>query len=84
LGKKVNSVTGITPTSGWTAFTGQRSQNGASARIVRGEFIIDTSTGATSDPTMAVSGDTASFMGALAEGHVPGGGAGRYAYYHIL
>jgi hypothetical protein len=79
----VNSVTALTPTDGWSVITGQRSQNAASAVVVRGEFIIDTSEGAISDPTMAVTGDTASFMVALAEGHVAAG-APFYNYYHIL
>jgi hypothetical protein len=83
LGKLVNSVTALTPTDGWSVITGQRSQNAASAVVVRGEFIIDTSEGAISDPTMAVTGDTASFMVALAEGHVAAG-APFYNYYHIL
>lgn len=72
-GKEVNSTTGLTPSTNFTIITGQRSRNNAAAVIVRGEFRINTSTGETSSPTLAVSGDTAGVFLALKE--VADGGA---------
>lgn len=67
LGKEVNSTTDITVSASFTAITLTRSRNNASAVIVRGEFRINTSTGETSNPTLAVSGDTAGLFFALDE-----------------
>lgn len=67
LGKEANSTTALTVSSGFTAITAQRSRNNASAVLVRGEFRINTSTGETSNPTMAVAGDTAGLFFALEE-----------------
>lgn len=67
LGKEANSTTQITVSSSFTAITLQRSRNSASAVLVRGEFRINTSTGVTSNPTLAVSGDTAGLFFSLVE-----------------
>lgn len=67
LGKEANTTTALTPTSGWTAISGTRSRNVTAAVIVRGEFLISTATTATSNPTLAVSGDTASVLVGLRE-----------------
>lgn len=67
LGKEANSTTQITVSSSFTAITLQRSRNNASAQLVRGEFRINTSTGETSNPTLAVSGDTAGLFISLVE-----------------
>jgi len=68
LGKQANTTTQLTPTSGYTAITNARSSDVAAARCVHGEFIIQNSTGQTSDPTLAVSGNTAGVFVAIAEG----------------
>jgi len=68
LGKQANTTTQLTPTSGWTAIANTRSTNTAAARCAYGEFIIQDSTGQTSDPTLAVSGNTAGVFVAIAEG----------------
>jgi len=68
LGKQANTTTQLTPTSGYTAITNARSSNVAAARCAYGEFIIQDSTGQTSDPTLAVSGNTAGVFVAIAEG----------------
>lgn len=65
--KEANSATAITPSAGFTATGRTRSQAAASAVLVRGEFIIATSTGQTSAPVLAVSGDTAGVFVALVE-----------------
>jgi hypothetical protein len=67
LAKEVNSTTALTVSTGFTAITGTRSRNNAAAVCVRGEFIIATSTGETSNPTMAVVGDTAGVFVALTD-----------------
>ncbi len=67
LGKEANSTTGITVSTSFTNITAQRSRNNAAAVLVRGEFRINTSTGETSNPTLAVSGDTAGVWVALEE-----------------
>jgi hypothetical protein len=67
LGKEANSTTALTPTASWTAITATRSRNNTNAVLVRGEFRINTSTGETSNPTMAVSGDTAGVLVTLEE-----------------
>jgi hypothetical protein len=66
-GKEANTTTANTVSSGFTNITANRSRNNASAVIVRGEFRINTSTGETSNPTLAVSGDTACVFVALEE-----------------
>lgn len=67
MGKEANSTTALTVSSGFTTITAQRSRNNAAAVLVRGEFRINTSTGETSNPTMAVLGDTAAVFAALEE-----------------
>jgi hypothetical protein len=67
LGKEANSTTDITVSGSFTAITLTRSRNNASAVLLRGEFRINTSTGETSNPTLAVSGDTAGLFLALEE-----------------
>jgi hypothetical protein len=68
LGKEANSTTAITVSAGpFVAISPQRSRNNADAVLVRGEFRISTSTGETSNPTLAVSGDTAGLFFALVE-----------------
>jgi hypothetical protein len=67
LGKEANSTTDITVSSSFTAITLTRSRNNAAAVFVRGEFRIVTATGETSNPTLAVSGDTAGLFLALEE-----------------
>lgn len=67
LGKEANSTTANTVSSGFTNITANRSRNNASAVLLRGEFRINTSTGETSNPTLAVSGDTAGVFVALEE-----------------
>lgn len=67
LGKEANSTTALTVSSGFTAITNQRSRNNAAAVGVWGEFDVATSTGLTSNPTLAVSGDTAGVYAALYE-----------------
>lgn len=66
-GKEANSTTALTPSTNFTAITANRSRNNASAQIVRGEFRINTSTGETSSPTLAVTGDTSCVFAALIE-----------------
>jgi len=67
LGKQANTTTALTPTSGWTAIANARSSNVAAARSVYGEFIIQDSTGQSSNPTLAVAGNTAGVFITLAE-----------------
>lgn len=67
LGKEANSTTDITVSTNFTAISVARSRNSSSAVFVRGEFRINTSTGETSNPTLAVSGDTAGVFVALSE-----------------
>ena len=67
LGKEANSTTTNTATTNFTNITAQRSRNNANAVLVRGEFRINTSTGETSNPTLAVSGDSAGIFVALVE-----------------
>jgi hypothetical protein len=71
LGKEANSTTAITVSASFTAITGNRSRNNASAILLRGEFRINTSTGETSNPTLAVTGDTAGLFAALIEADPP-------------
>lgn len=67
LGKELNSATAITPSAGFTITGRTRSSNTASAVIVRAEFLISTSTGETSNPTLAGAGDSAGLFLALIE-----------------
>lgn len=68
LGKEANTTTNITVSTSFTRFTSMvRSRNNAAAVCNHGEFRINTSTGETSDPTLAVSGDTAAVFAALEE-----------------
>lgn len=69
LGKKANvaSTTDLTPTTDFTITSNIRSRNNAAATLARGEFRINTSTGETSDPTFAFSGDTAAIFVGLVE-----------------
>lgn len=61
IGEEANDGTQMTATASWTLFTNARSANVATAMCVRGEFIINTATGASSNPTLAVTtGDSAS------------------------
>lgn len=68
LAKQANSTTAITATSGFTtqALT-LRSANNTAAIAQRGEFRINTSTGETSNPTLAVAGNTGNVFVALEE-----------------
>jgi hypothetical protein len=67
MGKEANSAVALTPSAGFTITGRTRSQNAASAVIVRGEFRISTSSGETSNPGQAVVGDTAGLFLALVE-----------------
>lgn len=67
MGKEANTTTALTVTSGFVAITNNRSRNNTSAMTVYGEWDIDTLTGVTSNPTLAVTGDTASVFVALEE-----------------
>ena len=67
LGKEANSTTALTVSTNFTQITNTRSRNNASAVGVWGEFRVNTSTGETSNPTLAVSGDTAGIFVALKE-----------------
>lgn len=80
LAKEANTITNITPSTSFTTITHARSRNNALAVAVRGEFRINTSTGETSDPALAVSGDTAGVFVALEES--AGGIAIPIAAYH--
>lgn len=74
LGKEANTTTAITVSSGFTTTLGTlRSRSNAAAVCLAGEFRILTGTGATSNPTLAVSGDAANVFTALEE-YTPGGG----------
>ena len=66
----VATTSQITPSAGFSAITAIRSRNHADSTCLRGEFIIATSTGETSNPTFAFSGDTAAVFVALHEGSV--------------
>lgn len=77
LAKEANSTVNISVSTGFTATGFTRSRNNASAVIVRGEFRINASTGETSNPTLAVLGDTASVFAALEEVAPPAGNRRR-------
>lgn len=67
MSKKVSTTTALTPTTNFTAITNARSRNNANAVCVYGEFRINTSTGETSNPTLAVSGPTSTVFDAFDE-----------------
>jgi hypothetical protein len=67
LAKELNSATAITPSAGYTITGRTRSSNTANAIIVRGEWLIDSSTGSTSNPALAGAGDSAGLFLALIE-----------------
>lgn len=67
LGKEANSTTALTASTNFTAIAGTRSRNNAAAVLCRGEYRINTSTGETSNPTLAVSGDTSGLFFAIEE-----------------
>lgn len=61
IAEEANDGTQMTNTASWTLFTNERSAAVATAMCVRGEWIISTGTGSSSNPTLAVtSGDSAS------------------------
>lgn len=68
LAKEANASSQITVSTNFTALTTVRSRNHADAVLARGEFRINTSTGETSNPTHAVSGDTVGIFVAISEG----------------
>lgn len=84
LGKEANVASSslITPSTGFTDFGAGRSQNAATAVLIRGEFRINTSTGETSDPTFAFAGDTAAVFVALREIVAAGSIAAISSGYH--
>lgn len=71
MGKRANTTTAITATSGFTSMAlTLRSANNTSAIAQRGEYRIQTATSSTSNPTFSVSGNSASVFAALYE-YVP-------------
>jgi len=73
LGKEANTTANITVSTSFTRLLSMvRSRNNAAAVCAHGEFRINTSTGETSNPTLAVSGDTAAVFAALEE-YTPSG-----------
>lgn len=67
-GKQANTTTAITVSTSFTSWgLTLRSRNNAAASIARAEERINTSTGETSNPTLAVSGNTAGLFFALEE-----------------
>lgn len=67
MGKEANTAVDITASANFITTARTRSQNAASAVCVRGEYRINTSTGETSNPVLAASGDTAGLFLALIE-----------------
>jgi hypothetical protein len=66
--KQANTTTAITVSTSFTSWgLNTRSRNNASAIILRTEERINTSTGETSNPTLAVSGNAVSLFAALVE-----------------
>jgi hypothetical protein len=83
LAKEVNpAATAFTASAGFTAMPGTRSRNNAAAVCIRGEFIIATSTGQTSNPTFAIAGDTAGVFVALTD--VPAASGNRRRRFFVL
>lgn len=68
MAKESNSTTNITPTTNFTACNAVRSGIQAAGVLARAEYRINTSTGETSNPTLAVAADAASVFVALEEG----------------
>lgn len=71
LAKEANSTTQLTVSTSFTAITNSRSRNNTLAIGAWGEFRINTSTGETSNPTLAVTGDTAGLFLSLVEQLTP-------------
>lgn len=67
MGKEANTTTALTSTTNYTGGPGGRSLNDVNAVTMKSEFRIVTATGETSNPTLAVSGDTAGVFVALEE-----------------
>lgn len=67
LAKEANGTTQLTPSTGFTALTTSRSRNNTLAVLARGEFRLNTSTGETSNPTLAITGDTTGIFVAIDE-----------------
>ncbi len=67
LGKEANSTTALTVSTSFNQVTNTRSRNNASAVSLWAEYRINTSTGETSNPTLAVSGDSAGVFVSLQE-----------------
>lgn len=67
LGKEANTTSTGTASTDFTVWSAVRSRNNAAAIINRGELRINTSTGETSNFTLAVSGDTAGVFVAVEE-----------------
>jgi len=65
--KEANATTVLTPSTNFIVAGINRSRNNTLAIMVRGEYRINTSTGETSNPTCAVSGDNAMYFVALFE-----------------
>ena len=86
LAKEANTTTALTPTASFTAISNERSRNDANAVCVYGEFIISTNPDETSNPTLAVSGDTAGVFLALFEDPAApiGGGGGSNKGAHMF
>lgn len=75
MAKQTNATTTLTATSNFTSSgeTGRSGSSATNAVINRAEYRINTSTGETSNPTLAASGDTASVFLALIEQAAGGG-----------
>jgi hypothetical protein len=71
MGKEANTTSAITQSANFTPIGNARSRNNTNAVTVYAEFRINTSTGETSNPTLAVTGDTASLFLALEEAIAP-------------
>lgn len=67
MGKEANTTSALTTTTNYTSLSGGRSANDPLAITAKGEFRIVTATGETSNPTLAVVGDTSSVFVALEE-----------------
>lgn len=67
LGKEANTTSGLGVSAGFNQINTTRSRNNANAVCVWAEMRINTSTGETSNPSLAVTGDTAGLFFALVE-----------------
>ncbi len=72
--KEANSTTALTVSASFTTIGVTRSRNVATAIMLAGEFRINTSTGETSNPTHAVTGDSVSILCTYEE-YTPGSGS---------